>query len=285
MGVSIEQYRAKIGTFIQRKSRKIIHITRQMNKNASASHLPLLIILCLVSLSITIQFNDEKQCPDITPHGPVQYYRDTPDPGIMKKANNNLGILDNNFQARYKFGNKRKNGLKLSHLNMGSAFLCNKIDEVENVIADYTPHVFGISESNFKVEHNKEDVEITGYQLFLSDTLQNPLLNISRVAVYVHEDVVKPKLRTDLMNDSFSSIWLEVGLKRQKKILICNVYREWQYLGQGDDHSSLTMPEQNRRFVQFLDQWEAAIDTGHEIHVMGDFNNCLLYTSPSPRDS
>jgi hypothetical protein len=40
------------------------------------------------------------------------------------------------------------------------------------------------------------------------------------------------KVRDDLMDDSFSSIWLELGLPRKKKFLVCQLYREWQYLGQ-----------------------------------------------------
>ena len=81
----------------------------------------------------------------------------------------------------------------------------------------------GISESNFKSVHDKNDVRIEDYNIFLAETLDNPLLNVSRVAVYVHKDVIV-KVRHDLMNDSFSSIWLELGLPKQKKILVCNIY-------------------------------------------------------------
>ena len=75
--------------------------------------------------------------------------------------------------------------------------------------------------------HSIDDAKIDQYKLYLADTLKNPNLNISRVAVYVQKDVVVT-VRHDLMTEDVSSIWLEVGLQRQKKFLVSNVYREWQ---------------------------------------------------------
>ena len=73
------------------------------------------------------------------------------------------------------------------------------------------------------------------------------------------------------MSEWFSSIWLEVGFPGKKKFLVCNLYRDWQYLGQ-EDHSSLAISEELARWVIFLEQWEKALDTGKECIVMGDFN-------------
>ena len=134
--------------------------------------------------------------------------------------------------------------LYVLHFNIESRFLQNKMHEIENTISSYHPHVIGISESNFFKHHQTEDVQLQDYKFIPSNTLDNDQLNVSRVVVYLHNSVVG-KVRHDLMNDKFSSIWLEVGLPRQKKILIiCNAYREWQYLGQKDDSSSLTINQQ-----------------------------------------
>ena len=95
-------------------------------------------------------------------------------------------------------------------------------------------------------------------------------LKISRVVVYKHTSLVA-KVREDLMSDKFSSIWLEIGFPGRAKFLVCNLYRDWQYLGQ-TDHSSLQISEQLARWVIFLDQWERALDSGKEVVVMGDFN-------------
>ena len=73
------------------------------------------------------------------------------------------------------------------------------------------------------------------------------------------------------MSDSFSSIWLEVGFPGRTRFLVCNIYRDWQYLGQADN-SSLDISEQLARWIIFLEQWESALATGKECIVMGDFN-------------
>ena len=56
---------------------------------------------------------------------------------------------DVNFNARYKYGNKQKGGIKIMHWNAGGGFLKNKIHDIENVVSGYRPHLFGISETSF----------------------------------------------------------------------------------------------------------------------------------------
>ena len=143
--------------------------------------------------------------------------------GVSRKQLNKL--------ARAKTGNRSNSGIKLAHWNAGSSYLCNKIDEIEEVIADLHPHVLGISEANFKNIHSLDDVQIQEYDLIFSKTLENDMLGVSRVVCYKHQSMIG-KVRDDLMDDKFSSIWLELGLPRKKKFLICQLYREWQYLGQ-----------------------------------------------------
>ena len=68
-----------------------------------------------------------------------------------------------------------------------------------------------------------------------------------------------------------SAIWLEIGLPRQKKILHCQAYREWQHLGQGDDFSG-SIAAQLQRWELFLAKWELALMEGKEVVVMMDAN-------------
>ena len=92
------------------------------------------------------------------------------------------------------------------------------------------------------------------------------------------------KLRTDLMSDSFSSIWIELGLPRKKKFLVCQIYREWQLLNPTLGNSSTDEGDQLIRWLEFLDQWERALDSGLEVHVMGDFNiDQCNWTLPNTR--
>ena len=128
-----------------------------------------------------------------------------------------------NKLARATTGNRCNRGIKLAHWNAGSAHLHNKMDELEQVVSNLHPHVLGISEANFKRGHSLEDVQIHDYDLILSKTLQNDILGVSRVVCYMHQSMVG-KVRNDLMSDSFSSIWLELGLPRKKKFLVCQLY-------------------------------------------------------------
>jgi hypothetical protein len=50
-----------------------------------------------------------------------------------------------------------------------------------------------------------QNVQIENYDVYFPETLQNPQLKSSRLAVYVHKDLMV-KVRTDLMNDTFNSV-------------------------------------------------------------------------------
>ena len=124
----------------------------------------------------------------------------------------------------------------------GSAHLPNKMDDLVDVVSDLHPHVLGVSEANLKREHSLESVQIPEYDLVLSKTLDNDQLRMSRIVCYKHQSMVG-KVREDLMDENFSSIWLELGLPRKRKFLVCQLYREWQYIGQ-EDHSSRSVQAQ-----------------------------------------
>ena len=179
-------------------------------------------------------------------------------------------LVDVNFNSRYVNGKRRRNGIRMGHINLGSGYLVNKMNSIETIIGGYKPHILGISESCFKKFHDKNDVQIDDYNVFFSKTLDNESLNASRISVFTHKDLTV-KERADLMNDSFSSVWLEVGLPRSKKIIICNLYRDWQYLDQDSD-ASLATAAQLSRWLSFIEQWERALQDNREVHVMGDTN-------------
>ena len=166
-------------------------------------------------------------------------------------------------------GNKNQKGYKLSQWNCGSAYLENKMTEVEAAVARIKPTVFCVSESNLRVTIDQAKVQIPGYRLFTSKTIENSALNISRVVVYLDRDV-KGTLREDLMDPNFSSIWIELGSGKQTLLVGC-LYREHQYMKQADN-SSLSREKQASRWSIFVRQWKTALDTGAEVHTLDDFN-------------
>jgi hypothetical protein len=185
-----------------------------------------------------------------------------------------------NFQSRYLYGNRRANGIKICHWNKGPGFLQNKTAELKNIINGFHPHVFGISEANLHQHHDQRLVQIEDYILHTCPTIENNSLKTSRVVVYTHQSLVV-KLRPDLMCDKYPSIWMEVGLPRHKKFIVGQTYREWQLPNQ-PDKTSLTVPEQLGRWMIFLDQWERALDSGLEVHLLGDLNiNHCNWTDPN----
>ena len=144
--------------------------------------------------------------------------------------------------------------------------------------------MFGISEANFFKNHDYDDVKFKDYTLHLCPTLDNPNLEYSRIVVYTHKSLVC-KIRPDLMTNDFSSIWLEIGLPNKRKILVCQVYREWQLLNQVDG-SSQSVNAQLQRWNTFLGQWESALNSGYEVLVLGDMNlNHLDWSQPLGRQS
>ena len=208
--------------------------------------------------------------PDIERLDMAAHVQKTTKPRISRKKINQ--------QVRAIVGNRSNKGIKLAHWNAGSAYLHNKVDELVEVVADLHPHVLGVSEANFKREHSLDEVQIQDYDLVLSKTVENDQLRTSRVVCYKHQSLVG-RVRDDLMDANFSSIWLELGLPRKRKFLVCQLYREWQYLDQAD-HSSKSVAEQLIRWSVFLDQWVRALESGKEVIVMGDFNlNFFKFTN------
>ena len=74
------------------------------------------------------------------------------------------------------------------------------------------------------------------------------------------------------MDSTVSSIWLSLGFKNQRKILVGGYYRVWQHLGRNDSGASGTEPAQMDRWKVFLEQWKKALEDDKEVIRLGDFN-------------
>ena len=311
MGISIEQYRGRIGRFLPRNRCNRVNIKySEVYEDLPSPSLPALWYL-IVALSIFTPFLLALQQIPFIYHQAQTYSHplypqedftsslsqvynpsincsgDTA-PGISFSFIISCGIntlatsafsMVTNFHSRYLYGNRRANGIKISHWNKGPGFLQNKTTEIKTIINDLHPHIIGISEANLHQHHDQGLVQLDDYTLHISPTINNASLKTSRIVVYTHQSLVV-KLRPDLMCDSYPSIWMEVGLPRQKKFIVGQTYREWQLPNQ-PDKSSLTVPEQLNRWTVFLDQWERALDSGLEVHLLGDLNiNHCNWTDP-----
>ena len=236
-----------------------------------------LILTSTLSINVSLQINNKSST--FSPHlKPCNSFN----PIKIKQLYSFIEL--SNFSARYTNGNRQSRGIKIAHFNKGPGFLTTKKFEIENAIAGFHPHILGISEANLFRNHDLQDVQIADYNLHTCPTLSNPDLGYSRIVVYTHKSIVC-KLRPDLMNDDYSSIWMQVGLPRHKQILVCQTYREGQLLHQ-PDNSSLSVPAQLDRWSRFLIQWEKALNSVLEVVVCGDMNiNHLDWAAPSNRQS
>ena len=100
------------------------------------------------SLQYSLQFQRKYFQLQNTIYFPVSYRR------LGKK-------LTPNFLTRYLYGNKQKKGILNFHLNIRS--LKNKVNEVENIVKNEMPHIFGVSEAELdKSNATENDLEIPG---------------------------------------------------------------------------------------------------------------------------
>ena len=264
-------YRSRIGQFYSNRKRVRIQYNRKTYRKSKGrgkqSFISLILILYLISLHST--------CPS-TSTKPTSW--PAPRPWTAPYLNQDClpHPVNHNFLARYRYGNRgqKKGGINIIHWNKGASLLANKMSDLSTIIDNYKPLVLGILEANFRKNDDIEDVQLPDYKMYTSPTIDNPDHGVSRVVVYTHKSlIVKP--RPDLMNPWLSTIWLEVGLPRHKKFLICNAYREWGYPNQVNMESR-SFRAQQERWTKFLDTWQKAIDEDKEIIVVGDLNLCHM---------
>ena len=305
MEVTIQQYRSRIGRFLPKHGHdRIIGNTSRNYEDYPTITIPgiwyyilAFAIFTPVMISINQYVNIQRQEQSYNhPFYPAEIKETSTEsiysPGTVSTDLHSRFLLSyminifaaskfsmvTNYQSKYTNGNRKNQGIKIAHWNKGNAFLQNKMPEIRNIISGLHPHIIGISEANLHHNHDQNLVQIQDYTLHTCPTLGNPNLKTSRIVAYTHKSLVA-KIRPDLMSSTYSSIWLEVGLPRHKRFLVCQTYREWQLLNQRDDTSSQSITMQMSRWSEFLDQWQRALSTGLEVHTLGDMNlNHLNWT-------
>ena len=201
MTCSLQIYRVRIGTFVPKVLRNSCNVSRAPNSTNSAVKWFLVTILTLylsfiVGLGVLQlskgSWNDsfcfvDNSCEEYTPlvDGPLSRNAESCniDPRMQSSSittllcspsfNFWLSRKQRNKLAKARNGNRQNRGIKLAHLNAGSAQLYNKMYEIEQVISEVHPHVLGISEANLKSDHDIQNVQLEEYDLITCKTLQN----------------------------------------------------------------------------------------------------------------
>ena len=227
MGVTLQTYRIRIGAFQQGSSqgcqRNSYNETYKIDLKSPLTKVliinSLLVILALLSQQSLYSYKSNSTSEATLPSWHWSSSPSSACKGGMwsePKTSTHKSYISKkyrNFLARMLHGNRsqRGHGIKLIHWNKGPAFLYNKHQEVEIVVANHRPHVLGLSEANLKLGHDLSQVQHQDYNLHTCDTIANPELGISRIVVYSHKSLVV-KRRRDLEDNTISAIWLEIGL-------------------------------------------------------------------------
>ena len=149
----------------------------------------------------------------------------------------------------------RKRSLVMYYQNLGHGFARNKLTQIEVILQFRKPEILMVAESLIDAQtakyltntHNYH-IECTGGRLWAA---------IKKGCKYTR--------RKDLEVPGMPLIWLHVGTSF--KYFAVGFYREFQRMGV---EGSLRLPEQRRRFDQFLDSWGKVLDTGEDCHLLRD---------------
>ena len=202
MGISLEQYRSRIGNFLPNSQQKVQKMQNSKNAFDLPRHLVLLIVTAVfmkISLSQckvfkSMNYSVQLSNPSCSLVYPICY--------LQVSSFCELS----NFSARYLYGNRingGSKGVKIAHLNKGPGYLKTKINDIEQSISSHRPHILGVSEANLFHDHDENDVQLPEYSLIKCPTILNPRFGYSRVVVVG----VQTKMSTALFG--FKWVFLE----------------------------------------------------------------------------
>ena len=184
MGISLQVYRSRIGTFLSTR-KKLTSMKSESTKSRSWYPETIFIFLVVfIGLASYVNVYHHKHLSQLQLHVPRYCQQVGTMAGACLVSDNTNHNLDRpcritskqrNFLAKIVNGNRgsRGPGLKCLHWNKGPSFLHNKHDEIETIIASHHPHILGLSEANIRNDHDKTMVQHSDYNLHLSPTSNN----------------------------------------------------------------------------------------------------------------
>ena len=198
-----------------------------------------------------------------------------PDAGSAKDNSNLEPILPTKMGEGHKTMKKiispiKKNNVPLTvcHWNCASGII-NKLDDIRNVISELKPTVIYISEADRKSHHDDRLIQIKGYRLHNSSSLEKH--GKSRIIAYT-KDGVNLRRRLDLESpDTEMIIFDKQAPNSPEEDRIIGLYRP--FTGPNGDKSSGGTWE---RFNHLVSTINKAVDGCHRVTIVGDLNVDLL---------
>ena len=155
-------------------------------------------------------------------------------------------------------------------LNKGDADISSRVDQINDILAKYKPHLLVVNELNMK------STDKVTRQLFENYSMETDNLDVvdkmARTGILIHRDM-HYKRRRDLESTGTSTVWLQLSYPGKRPILFQAIYRQFQRLGR---KGSINPSQQHSRWDTILSKWEKAMEEDRELITMGDFNLNLL---------
>ena len=140
MGISVEQYRSRIGTFNQshfsKNRQKPDKFMTKCKDCKNLSSFPRYVNLTLLVLIFSLIYSSSWSYNFKSVHENKNIR--------LKMCSPKSGqIINHNFWAKITFGNRRKNGIKICQWNAGNGFLSSKQAELSSIMNQFKPHILG----------------------------------------------------------------------------------------------------------------------------------------------
>ena len=128
-------------------------------------------------------------------------------------------------------GTNLRNSITVAHWNMGSKHWQRDKDEIEAVTLQFNPDIFIISEANQMKELSVQEKNITGYRQILPKIVD--VQRVARLVLLVREGI-NVEVKEEYMEYTVAAVWIKVGVRGRKPLLIAGVYREHNFMFQPD---------------------------------------------------
>ena len=165
---------------------------------------------------------------------------------------------------------RKRTGLRLSTWNKGGANqdLWKKRNEIALQLQALDLDCLGVTEANLKTDADMQSVHIPGYVLKWDSGRENNEKKISRVAVYIKEELSFEVVTNYMKDDLMPEVWLRLGHQRTRRTLVGFVYREHTPVGTQDS----SIRNQEVRLQKWLSAREAVWRSKDEVFMLGDIN-------------
>jgi hypothetical protein len=194
-------------------------------------------------------------------------------PRSSPKLQAKMGRGHKKFKKAQSQSNKNNVQFTVCHWNCASG-ITNKLDDIKNAINELKPTVMYISEADRKNNHDDRLIQIKGYKLHNSASLDK--YGKSRIIAYT-KDGVNLRRRLDLESpDTEMIIFDKQAQNTSEQDRIIGLYRP--FTGPNGDKSSGGTWE---RFNHLIHTINNAVDGCHRVTIVGDLNVDLLKNEAS----